>query len=333
MIRVHAFGNYANRQPLAYPQIRAHCVGQIRMVETLEQADIVTVSHTKDLDAHGATLKARLSPDQRLVLLSEEPFWDTVWGQAPQQRYLQVQTPVGALSVTQLNHQTSTLYDFDRIPYFLLTHHHFRTRYGLWFRRNAQLSPQDWRTHFQQQAGQAAFVMARRRSARYEVPFCLCNQRTDVAEACTSAVRLGQGWGDQPPRQELPDWHLDKLLDLDRRFGFVGAIENTLLPNYITEKIFDAWAVGAIPLYMADAGHRVHDLARPDSWMNLLDVPLVEIPARLRGGDLPPERLEAYAAQQTDMARLFDSEAPTRAELDRLRDALVAEFKTVLDQV
>ena len=333
MIRVHAFGNYANRQPLAYPQIRAHCLGKIRVVETIAQADIVIVSHTKDLDTHSADLKARLSPHQRLVLLSEEPFWDTVWGQAPQQRHLQVQTSAGALPVVQLNHQTSAIYDFDRIPYFLLTHHHFRTRYGLWFRHNAQLSAQDWRDHFRQRAGRAAFVMARRRSTRYEVPFCLCNQRTDVAEACTSAVRLGQGWGDQPPRQELPDWHLEKLLELDWRFGFVGAIENTLLPTYITEKIFDAWALGAFPLYLADAGHRVHDLARPGSWVNLLDVPPADIPARLAGFDLTVERLEAYAAQQADMARLFGSEAPTWAELDRLRDVLALEFKTALDQV
>lgn len=330
MIKVYAFGEYAHRQPLAYPQIRAHCLGPIRVVESIEQADIVTLSHTKDLTAHGADLKARLSPDQRLVLLSEEPFWDTVWGQAPQDRHLSVQTAAGPLSVTQLNHQTSKIYAFDRIPYFLLTHPHFRTRYGVWFGRNARLSPQDWRAHFQQCAGRTAFVMARRRSARYEVPFCLCNQRTDVAEACVDAVHLGQGWGDASPRQALPDWHLDKFLSLNRGFGFVGAIENTLLSSYVTEKIFDAWAVGAMPLYLADTGHRAHDLAHPDSWVNLWNVPPADIPARLAGFDFGPERLEAYAAQQADMAQLFSTQAPMRAELDRLRTALVAEFNTVL---
>lgn len=330
MITLCAFGDYAHRQPLAYAQIRAQCVGHIRLVARPEQADIVVVAHTKDLEAHGAALKARLSPDQKLVLLSEEPFWDTVWGQAPQQRVLQVDTPAGPLPVTQLNHQTSGIYDFDRIPYFLLTHHHFRTRYGVWFGRNARLSAQDWRAHFRQQAGRAVFMMARRRSVRYEVPLCLCNQRTDLAEACVDAVHLGQGWGEAPRRQDLPDWHLDKLLRLDGRFGFVGAMENTLLPSYITEKIFDAWAVGAIPIYMADAGHRIHELARADSWVNLRDIPPAQTPVHLAGIDMTTERLEAYAAQQADMARLFADDAPMRAELDRLRTALVAEFTAVL---
>lgn len=291
----------------------------------------MVVSHTKDLEAHGAALKARLSPDQRLVLLSEEPFWDTVWGQAPQQRELQVDTPAGPLPVTQLNHQTSGIYDFDRIPYFLLTHHHFRTRYGVWFGRNARLSAQDWRRHFQQRAGRTAFVMARRRSTRYEVPLCLCNQRTDVAEACTHAVHLGQGWGETPPRQDLPDWHLDKLLRLDGHFGFVGAMENTLLPSYITEKIFDAWAVGAMPLYLADKDHRAHDLARPGSWVNLWDILPADSPAHLASIKMTAERLEAYAAQQADMAQLFATEAPMRAELERLRTALVADLSSVLE--
>ena len=74
MIRIHPFGDYAHRQPLAYPAIRAACAGRIEVVDDIARAEIVAVSHTKDLDRHAEVLKARIGPDQRLVLLSEEPF-------------------------------------------------------------------------------------------------------------------------------------------------------------------------------------------------------------------------------------------------------------------
>ncbi len=330
MIKLCAYGHYAHRQPLAYAQIRAHCLGQIRLVEDLSQADIVALSHAKDFDSFGADLKSRLSPNQRLVLLSEEPFWDTVWGPAPQRRDVVVETGAGPLAVTQLNHQTSGIYDFDRIPYFLLTHHHFRTRYELWFRRNAQRRPRDWQDHFQARNRRTGFIMARRQSARYEVPFCLCNQRTQIAEACTQAVHIGQGWAEQPPRQSLPDWHLDKLLRLDQGFGFVGAMENTLLPNYVTEKIFDAYAVGAIPLYLADAAHRVHEIAAAGTWVNLLDTPPEKVPDLLATIPIRDEFTQAYAAQQAALADLFAAPDVMTAELNRLCTALSTELTAVL---
>jgi len=304
----------------------------IRVTDDPAKADIIAVSHTKDLEASGAELRRRLSPDQKLILLSEEPFWDTVWGQNSQARQLVVQTGAGALPMVQLNHQTSSIYNFARIPYFLLTQHHFRTRYAVWFARNARFGAQDWRQHFARVANRVAFVMARRTSARYEVAFSLCNQRTAIAGACQGAVHFGQGWQEQPRRQELPDWHLDKLMTLDQKFQFVCAIENTHLPNYVTEKMFDAYAVGAIPLYMAGADHRVHELMPQKAWVNLLNVPPTAVPGQLAEFLPDTEFLDAYVDVQHALAALFRNADPLIAELDRLRDALIHEFTVVLNE-
>ena len=66
-----------------------------------------------------------------------------------------------------------------------------------------------------------------------------------------SVIREGKGWHSDQPRQSLPDWHLDKLVQLDRQSLFVSALENTLVDHYLTEKIFDAYAVLSVPLYAA----------------------------------------------------------------------------------
>ncbi|QIZ82659.1 Glycosyltransferase family 10 (fucosyltransferase) C-term [Thalassovita gelatinovora] len=337
MIRFCAIGDYAHRQPLAYDQIRAHCRGAIELVDDPARADIVAVAHSKDIDTHAATLRA-LAPDQKPLLLSEEPFWDSCWGHDPLTRDLTHPTATGPLRLTQLNHATSRIYDFGAIPYFLLTDPHFATRYGLWFGHNAQISPAGWQRHFARVAGQGAFMMARRRSPRYDVSladgavFSLCNPRTDIAEACQAPgfAHIGQGWQDGPPRQTLADWHLDKYLALKARFRFIGAIENTHQSNYVTEKIFDAWAAGAVPLYIAAPGHRVHDLARPGSWVNLIDTRPEQVPERLAAVPMGPEFCDSYAAQQRALAALFGGREAWSRELDRLRAALVDEFETVL---
>jgi hypothetical protein len=58
----------------------------------------------------------------------------------------------------------------------------------------------------------------------------------------------------------LYDWHLDKLLSSYGRYKCVSAIENTFHVNYVTEKIFDAYAVGAIPVYYSSSQHSINKM-------------------------------------------------------------------------
>lgn len=339
MITLHPFGDYTNRQPLAYAQIRAACRGAVEVSDQFETADIIAVSHTKDLEAYGAHLRQRLGAGQRLVLLSEEPFWDTIWGADPLTRLQTHQTKAGPLAFSALNHHTSTLYDFAEIPYFLLTDPHFSTRYGRWFRRNARLSPQQWHRHFAKPQYTAVFMAARRDIPRYAVSFpkagvfALSNQRTRIAAACVAPdiPCLGLGWQDGPRRQALADWHLDKFLRLDARCRFLSGIENTHQKNYISEKLFDAYAIGAIPLYIADPDHRVHDIAPSGSWLNLYETDPQHAAALIRNFTADRAFAECYSSAQSDLAALFGAPAPLARELSRLRQALVRELTTVLE--
>ena len=53
------------------------------------------------------------------------------------------------------------------------------------------------------------------------------------------------------------------------QFALFSALENTLVRNYVTEKVFDAFAMCSFPVYYADREHRIFDLVDQDSFLNL----------------------------------------------------------------
>lgn len=341
MIRVYPFGKYQNRQPMAYAAIRAACDGRISVTDQMDQAALVIITHTKDLAAHGAWLHKTLQPGQRLVLLSEEPFWDTVWGHDPFARRQTHLTTAGPLPVTVLNHATSVLYDFARIPYFLLTDPSYQAHYARRFQRNAALGPDAWRGVFRSRQD-IHFLAERRDDSRFDVTFPgtdvfgLGAWRTRLALACTGAhvIRNGHGWpGHGPIRQTLPYWHMDKLQMLDGQCRILSAIENTHQANYISEKLFDAFALGAIPLYVAGPTHLSHELVPDSAWLNLYGLDTAEAAARIMAFQPDTDFLTAYAAAQRRLAGIFCHPANTQMELHRLADALVAEFRAVLQDL
>ncbi|GGE25621.1 Glycosyltransferase family 10 (fucosyltransferase) C-term [Gemmobacter megaterium] len=338
MIRICVLGAWQHRQPLAYAPIQAACADRIALVEDPARADLLVVAHPLDLDQQGLRLGRLMAarPGLRLVLLSEEPFWDTVWNPDPFARWLDWPGPEAPLPVSVISHETTALYDFDRIPYFLLTDPRYLAHYRPLVARNARLRPADWARHFGQPLQDAAFMAARRRDPKFSPAWPardvlgLCLYRSTLAAATRKGqvLRHGKGWAPGPPRQELADWHADKLDRLDMAFRHVSALENTHQHSYVSEKLLDAFAVGAIPLYMAGPGHRVDRLVPRGSWLDLWGQ------AAEQGIDptLPPDaaRLEAYAEAQARLHDLLsDPEAEAR-ELDRFACALVAELRGVL---
>ncbi|SNR72619.1 glycosyltransferase family 10 domain-containing protein [Puniceibacterium sediminis] len=334
MIRVFPFGAYAHRLPLAYDTLRDLCSVSIAVTAEAVQADLLLVAHSRDLPAAAAALHG----DQKLVLLSEEPLWDTVWSADPLTRKQSLDTPTGAVPFTMLNHATSTVYDFARIPYFLLTDTAFFTRYASWFARNAGLSLSDWRERLATPRWDVAFMAELRQEAQFDVDwpgqdlFGLGARRTRIALACNtgSVLRTGAGWNTLPRRQDLPDWHLEKYLDLDGQCRLLSAIENTHQDNYVSEKIFDAFAVGAVPLYIAGPAHRVRDVVPGAAFLNLYGLSPEAAGARIADFTASTEVLEAYVAAQTRLAGLFATPAALLQERERLRAALALELQQVL---
>lgn len=339
MITVFPYGGYRNRQPLAYAAIREHLGDRVALVDRAEDARLLSVSHHRDFDLFGDRILAlmRRAPHLRVVLLSEEPFWDSIWMPDPLARRQSYDTGHGRIPYEILNHGTCAIYHATRIPYFLLTDPRYIRHYRPMLERNAGLSADTWQRHFAQVPHDAAFLGIRRtgpllQPARPEAGLWpLSVWRSEFTARCQGGhvIREGRGWVCGPPRQDLPDWHADKLRRFDMNCRYMSAFENTHQPDYISEKIYDALAIGAIPLSAASGDHSAHRLLGPEGWLNFFDR-LDPVPVFDAGQPVDPATCAAYARLQERMARLFCDRAAIEAEYDRFCDALLGALEEVL---
>ena len=343
MIRVYKTGHHAHRTPLSYPELAPLFDQYITFVDRPDQADMYIFAHILDVQNASKNLvldwRARRVP---VVILSEEPFWDTIWGKDPLSPLIYSETAFGPLPVVQINHQTSDLFHFDHIPYYLLTNPRFKDMYVDRFTRNAARSVTQWQDHFAQAQHDTVFMFERRPEAYHAVSWPtgdvigLCSWRTQMAEAATwdGVRRLGHSWNDKktPSRFELTDWYSDKMAQLDGQARKNGAIENTHQPHYITEKLFDAFANGAWPLYYASPQHRIHDLGLPaQSWINLFGLSATEAAAHVQSISFDNNRLDIFHAAQTQLRNMMCDDNLWKEDRARLKRKLPEVLYRVLD--
>lgn len=340
MIRVFLSGRHAHRTPLSYPALSSLFTHEISFTKTFDTADMFLFAHVLDVqDAPFALMQSWRKRQRPVVILSEEPFWDTIWGQRPLDAMIYVDTQWGSLPVHQINHATSTLFHFAHIPYYLLTDHRFANAYTHCFARNAAQSRDAWQEAFAARARDVVFMFERRPEPYHLVRWeagditGLCSWRTELAETMTKAMGtrvecLGHSWQGGRTRFELDDWHIDKLVRLDNHAQIIGAIENTHQPHYITEKVFDAFACGSIPAYYASPGHRIHEIGLPsEAWINLYDMTPEAAANALATAQPNPE---AFRAAQIQLHALFGQPDRWMAERSRVADATVKALKDIL---
>lgn len=340
MIRIYKTGAHAHRTPFSYPALAPLLSRDFTLVDQPGDADLYVFAHCLDIqEAPRALIEDWRQRQVPVVWLSEEPFWDTIWGKRPLDPTLIIDTPHGAVPVHQLNHQTSAIFRFDQIPYYLLTNPRFATAYQAMFVRNAARDAADWQAEFTARAAHVSLMFERRPEPWHWVDWPqasligLCAWRTEMAEACTGpgVERLGHRWDGRPPRQSLADWHQDKLARLDGHARYIGAYENTHHPDYITEKLFDAFACGAVPLYYAAPDHRIHDWdLPPEAWINGHGLTPGEAATALAGHRITASVCTAYAEAQRVLAERFTCQGVFAREQERLRGALLTAFEQVL---
>lgn len=276
--KVCLFGRHSLRTPLSYAPIRQLIGDRITWVEAPEAADLVVTGFNVDLRENAERLlplRDRQGGPQ-FVVMSEEPLWDVTWSGPFTGRNGQITVKDEPIPYLFLSHETSTIFDFDQLPYFVLTDDRYLLRYVSLMMRQARKTPgkllEDWQTA----PVRGAFFVEHRTGEAYSGAFPerdiarLSGYRTEVAEAFPGdgVLRVGKGWGVETRRQDLPDWHLDKLAHLSDRTQILSAYENVHQRAYVSEKIFDAFAVGAIPAYWAGEQHRVFDLVPAEAMIN-----------------------------------------------------------------
>src|SRR5687768_668792 len=128
-------GKLWNRTPLAYPAYQfllGHQGLALGEAITLEQGpDVLIFTHAYDIAAASDQIaKAKkINPSIKIVLFSEEPFWDSVWGGDFYKPIQKIDVHGQSIDCHVINHVTSDVFAFDKIPYFVTTQDSFATRY------------------------------------------------------------------------------------------------------------------------------------------------------------------------------------------------------------
>ncbi|APZ55185.1 glycosyltransferase family 10 domain-containing protein [Salipiger abyssi] len=338
-MRIHIMGRHAHRTPFAYEPYKRLFRQRFDYVDTPEKADVILFGYVLNIDENAEEL-ARLvkaNPALRLVVVSEEPLWDTTNSGDFRKRHNIRKTGDHAFAFSAINHHTSKVYEFRSLPYFLTTEDEYYLRYAYEFGRNAAMAPGAFAEIWKQAGIRYAFFAENRDLVKkYSIAhpdietYGLSVYRTDVAKAMPDkgTMRVGQGWGAKVTRQELPDWHLDKLLTLQGKSYIVSAIENTSQRNYISEKIFDAYACRGLPLIWAPASHRIHEFAPAGSCLNLFELSPADAAKKITGFKPTAATFEAYAEAQAGLYerfRKFDDFLDERIGFyERLSDELTA---------
>ncbi|MGR3458063.1 MAG: glycosyltransferase family 10 domain-containing protein [Pseudooceanicola nanhaiensis] len=315
-MRIHIMGRHAHRTPFAYAPYRSLFQQRFDYVEDPAKADVILFGYVLNIDETAEDLAKLLkaNPALRLVVVSEEPLWDTTNSGDFRKRHNIRKAVDHLFQYSVINHHTSSVYEFGRLPYFLTTDDEFYLRYAHEFAANARIPAAEYETLWASASIRYAFFAENRDLAKkYSIrhpdieTYGLSVYRTDVAKAMPDAntMRVGAGWGAKVTRQELPDWHLDKLVTLQGNSFVISAIENTSHRNYISEKIFDAFACRGLPLIWAPDSHRIHELAPAAAMLNLFDLP-PDAAAKTVTGFVPTKATrEAYAEAQAGLAERF----------------------------
>lgn len=338
--RIHFFGRHANRTPLSYAPIRNLVGERLETVADPALADLLVSGFNIDLreniDMLGPLLDAAKPP--KVAILSEEPLWDVTWSGAFTGRNGQIKIKDRMISYAFLGHETSEIYDFARIPYFVLTSESYAVRYANMMARFRDVTSAALLARWRQAPVPAAFFAEHRSGEAYAGSFPerdvtrLGGYRTEVAQAMpgTEVLRVGKGWGSDGPRQALPDWHLDKLAHLDGRTRILAAIENVHQRRYISEKIFDAFAIGAIPLYWAGPQHRAFELVPAGAMLNCHGLTAAAAGAKVAGFTPDAALAESWLATTRQLAALFGNGRAIVAERQRVAEAVLAEIRTLV---
>lgn len=322
-------GSHAHRSPFAYRSLAPCWANHVQRADTPEAADLIVFSHPSDPFQQDRSTAAAISSGARVALISEEPFWDSMFSPNPFARSVVLPAAhIGEVRATQLNHHTSTMFDWDHLPYYLLAEDGIRRRLEAALAGPIDTADRDVRTAF----------MAERRPERFhdiDRPegdlVGLCAWRTRVAEMTSrgQVSRIGASWTGGRTRFELLDWHAEKLADLTGKIEILSAIENTHQPTYVSEKFFDAFACGAAGLYYASPGHSIHRLDVPqEAWLNLYGMSSADAAERI---DSWQPDTSAITEARATLSKRFSDHAAISSEYNRFSVALAAELEAILD--
>jgi len=336
--KIFLWGKHSHRTPMSYSSYREIFEKKFIYVDNAYNCDFIITGFDKDFIDNPEWILSlkKVNPNVRFIVLSEEPLWDTIWSSNYLLLDAEINIPhnnqVATLKYKVLNHFTSSIYDFIKIPYFITTSDDFYLRYLNFFQRNALLSKSELNSVWKKAAYDYAFIAAYRADNIFDISLLggkvigLNKFRTLVAKNLVGirTYTEGLGWNTDAARQDLADWHLDKLAFLDGNARIISAIENTHVSDYISEKLFDSFAMQAIPLYFALPNHRANQLVNPDSFINLANLTIEESIAKIRSFTPSDKFMNSYIDTQKYLYSLFSNYTAYKNERISIAEKIIS---------
>jgi len=339
MFKLYLYGKYRKRIPFSYSSYSNILHGKFSLVSEVEKADFLVVSNYKDIENNEEFIRITLrnNPELKIVLFSEEPFWDSLSGINPDDSYHKIKS--GMLlgnTVFHINHNNCNAYDFERIPYFITTESTYITRYIFFYSGLLQLSPKELLKDWNSRKYQFGSLAEKRLGTHFDLYdnkkklIGLSRFRSLIAKDYRGEKLVnGLGWSSAPKRQKLPDWHIDKIANYFNKAKYLSAIENTHLANYITEKLFDSFAVRSFPVYYASQDHQINKIISTDSYLNVYGLDTNEAIESIDQKVLSLSNAESYLEDANEMLKIFKDSNNLTEERYIFIEKVYNEFKKI----
>jgi hypothetical protein len=343
-IKIMLFGKHSCRTPLSYEPYQGLAKRKIEFEQDPANADILLTGFSKDFHDQYSNLKEILEANKslRLLIISEEPLWDTIYAseyQASIVNNLTYLTRDEEIPVHYYAHHNSKLFDYETIPYFLTTDLRYSLRYLLFINSWLRSSAGERMNRYKENRKQFTMIAEKRTEPWFEYSnpnlrlagLSLIRSQIGLGMASDSDV-YGKGFDAYAiARQQLPDWHLDKISRTYCRYHVMSAIENTLHSNYVTEKIFDAFACSAMPLYCANADHSVYSMLGLTSLINIYGLSTTEACDAIRSFNWSSDAIEAYEADALNIFNRFSDLGSIRNDMISRCNEIIRICETLLD--
>jgi len=282
---VFLWGKHRHRIILSYSNYKTLCCNKIHFVSDPLKADFIIAGFALDFlsDADSINLILEKNHNIKLIVLSEEPFWDNIYTpniESPTSDSMFCLKEHPHIKYFRVDYTTSDVFEYNFLPYYLTTEPSFLARYIPLLISNLK-TLQDKSYILERWLKQKNIFAACENRSNLENSNALdlskfrSNFINAIVESGSMKIDvIGKGWPQIPSsfnRQSLSDWHLDKLSQLSKGYSYCLAVENTHLKYYVSEKIYDAYASLAIPLYYANDDHSVKTTLNLKGFFNLHD--------------------------------------------------------------
>ncbi len=338
-INIFLLGSHSKRTPFAYSGYKPFFDRFFRYVDSHLKADVIILGYVATFETEkGIIIEAiNNNPSVKFAVCSEEPLWETTGLHISRSSDIVEATNTSAcyklddilIEFLYLSHHNALKCEGNLLPYYITTNDRFYIRYNQMFTRNyLSLTSNSVSNLWKCRATRFATFIFEKRDNKNKYDFCIKNielrglsfYRSSLVSLLLErqyeppgCLAVGAGWGPELSiRQSLHDWHLDKITICDKKTFLMSAIENTLHPNYVTEKIFDAYACQSLPIYIASDKHIVKKFLPNCSFVNLYSglesiSESVDLLILFREKSFSSDLIDAYIIDQFSLYALFRS--------------------------